>query len=416
MPEIAKQLGVAYVIEGSVQRVGEKLKIGARLTKASDGFQVWTDSFLRDAKDVFAVEEEIAGLIAKQLSLKLGVSSAAVTVGVNPQAFEAYLQGRQAWNRRTAEGYAVAEKFFAQAITLDPNFARAYVGQADVLDLRGWDDGSVGPWAQRKSETLKKIRALLERAIGLDPNLAEAYASLGTSRYDQWDYPAALTAARRAVELNPNYATGWFWLGEMLWDQGEMDEALVDIRRAMEIDPYAMPAVVGYSLCLHTAGRTAEALAYAERAVSLQPDAPRTLSAKALALLDLGHTEAAASIARQLFNSEAGRTWWQTGMIVARAGLKDETADLVRQYRRPGDERLLAPMLAILDRWEEFFAVWQMRPVVTNQPWPLWEPFLDSVRQKPEFLRVLDQVGLTEAHARVQAWRAAHPPEKPAVK
>jgi len=412
VPEIARQLGVAYVIEGSVQHAGNKVKIGARLTKAADGFQVWTDSFTRDAKDLFAIEEEIAGSIARKLELKLAASSPATTASVNPAAFDAYLRGRQAWNRRTPEGYAEADVFFGRAVALDPNFARAYVGQADVLDVRGWDDGSVGRWDQRDSETLKRIEGLLGHAIALAPDLAEAYASLGTSRYDGWDYPAALTAARRAVELNPNYATGWSWLAEILWDRGEMDEALADAHRALEIDPYSVAIVSQYSVFLHAAGRPLEALTYAERAVGLQPTASRALAAKALALLDLGRTAEAVPLARELLKTEAGRAWWETGMIVARAGLTEETAELLRRYQRPEDERLAASIFAVLGRWPEFFAIWKTRPMVTNQPWFLWEPFLDGVRQKSEFLEVMEQVGLTEAHARVQAWRQAHPPEK----
>ncbi len=416
VPEIAKQLGVAYVIEGSVQRAGDKVKISARLSKAADGFQMWTDSFLRDAKDVFAVEEEIAGLIAKSLSLKLGVSSTAATAAVNPQAFEAYLQGRQAWNRRTSEGYTAADAFFARAIALDPNFARAYVGQADVLDVGGWDDGSVGPWDQRNSETLKKIHGLLERAIALDPDLAEAYASLGGSLYDGWNYPAALPEARRAVQLNSNYATGWHWLGEILWDRGEIDEALADLHHAADLDPFSPAIAAAYSLCLRDAGRTREALAAAERAVNLQPGTPRAMGAKALALLDLGRKSEAAQIARELLNSEDGRGWWQTGTIVVRAGLQDEAGKLLEQYRKLGNERLAAPLFAQLGHDDEFLAVWQKYPIATNQPWYLWEPRVDPMRGNPNFLRVLDQVGLTEAHARVQAWRQAHAPEKPAMK
>ena len=416
MQEIAQQLGVAYVIEGSVMRIGDQVKISARLCRAKDGFQEMSETFLRDAKDVFAVEEEIAGLIAKRLSLKLGVSSAAATASVNPQAFEAYLQGRQAWNRRTSEGYAAADAFFARALALDQNFARAYVGKADVLDVQGWDDGRVGPWDQRNSETLKKIHGLLERAIALDPDLAEAHASLGSALYDGWNYPAALPEARRAVQLNSNYATGWHWLGEMLWDRGEIDEALADLHRAADLDPFSPAIAAAYSLCLRDAGRSREALAAAERAVNLQPDTPRAMGAQAFALLDLGRKSEAAQIARQLLNSEDGRGWWQTGTIVVRAGLPDEAAKLLDSYRKLGNERLAAPLFALLGHDDEFLSVWQKYPMATNQPWYLWEPRVDPMRGNPNFLRVLDQVGLTEAHARAQAWRKAHPPEKPAAK
>ena len=105
-----------------------------------------------------------------------------------------------------------------------------------------------------------------------------------------------------------------------------------------------------------------------------------------------------------------------TGIAVARSGLKTETEELLAQYRRAGNDRLAAPMLAVLDRHEDFFAVWQKRPMTTNQPWYIWSPQIDALRHDPRFLQVLEQVGLTEAHARAQAWRKAHPPEKPAAK
>jgi tetratricopeptide (TPR) repeat protein len=404
------------VIEGSVARMGDKVKISASLSKAADGFQVWTDSFLRDAKDVFAVEEEIAGLIAKQLSLKLGVSSAAATASVNPEAFELYVRGRRALDRRTADGYEQADALFARAIELDLNFARAYVGRADVLDLRAWDDGSIGGWDQRNSEVFKKIHALLDRAIALDPELAEAHASLGTVIYDEWKYSDAMTASRRAVQLNPNYATGWFWLGEMLWDRGEMDEALAAMRQAVDLDRLSLPFLSGYSFCLRDAGRPTEALAFAERAAQLQPDSRRALGAKALALLDLGRKEAAVPLARALLGTDDGRGWWATGMIVARAGLKTETEALLASYRQSANDRQVAPILALLERREDFFAAWQKRPIMTNQPWYIWSPQLDVMRKEPRFRQVLEQVGLTEAHDRAQAWRKAHPPEKPEIK
>ena len=130
IPEIARQLGVGYVVEGSVRKQGTKVRITAQLIKAADGFHVWSDTFTRDLKDIFAVQDEIAGLVAKNLEAKLGATTRSAAVDV--RAFELYMQGRAAWNRRNAEGFDRAEGLLRQALDLAPDFARAHAALADV--------------------------------------------------------------------------------------------------------------------------------------------------------------------------------------------------------------------------------------------------------------------------------------------
>ena len=162
IPEIAKQLGVAYVVEGSVRKADNRVRITAQLIKAADGLHVWSDTFTRDLKDIFAVQEEIAGLIAQQLQLKLGMSSRATQV-VNPEAHRLVLEGRYFWNLRSEEGFARAETAFKQALVIDPQFAPARAGLALDYVIRGQYrvlDGIAGgleDWALGRTEALPSL-------------------------------------------------------------------------------------------------------------------------------------------------------------------------------------------------------------------------------------------------------------------
>ena len=140
---------------------------------------MWSDNFDRELKDVFAVQDEIAGLIAKNLSLKLGASPAVARRELNPAAFELYLQGRQAWNLRNVEGFARAEQLLNRALELEPNFARAQAALADVTLLRAVYGYAVGAFGQRQSPELVRIGAQIAQVLALEPDLAEAHASLG---------------------------------------------------------------------------------------------------------------------------------------------------------------------------------------------------------------------------------------------
>jgi TolB-like protein len=406
IPEIAQKLNVAYVVEGSVQRAGNNVRITAQLIKAADGYHVWSEHFDRELQNVFAVQDEIAGLVAKQLSLKLGASSAVSTVAVNPQAFELYLQARQAWNLRTAAGFDHAEELLNRALVLEPSFARAYAAIADVWQIRYAETNQLGGFGQRNSPEATRLLAQCERALALDPSLSEAHAAMGGARWICWQLDAAARELRLAISLNPNYATAHQILGRVLMSDGRFEDALAELKRATELDPLSHRILDNYSGVLHRTGRYPEALEFDERALAIKPDAIQAAVWKALDLSALGrHDEAVAWLRRfptagTIYGSFVVGVFWQAGSKVeAEAALKQIRLD---------DGRYAA--LAAMGRTEEALAAMQPA-IISIQPFDdvFVNPAYDPIRHDPRFVQVLATLGMTEAHARAQAWRAARP-------
>ena len=411
MQEIAQQLGVAYVIEGSVMRIGDQVRISARLCRATDGFQEMSETFTRDAKNVFAVEEEIAGLIAKKLSLKLGVSSAAATASVNPQAFELYVQARRAWSLRIGTNLNQAEDFLNQALNIEPGFARAHAALADVWLARGEDNGALGRYGQRTAPEFGRIAAKIKQALALDPDSPEAHASLGRLSFDVWDFVAAEDELRRSIVLNHNIAPAHQWLGRTLEAGGQMDEALEEVKRATELDPLAPILLVNYAGRLWQIGRFTEALALCDRCDALQPGIESVRGRRVAALISLGRTDEALALTRQV-TVKTGGDWRFKIRNLAAAGAKAEAAALLASA--PADRSFpRSPLLLGLDRREEALASLNPMEWTSNSIGTIFfDPLFDSIRGDPRFAKFLATLGLTEAHARAQAWRAAHPPEK----
>lgn len=180
IPEIARQLGVAYVVEGSVRKSGSQVRITAQLIDAADGFHLWSDTFTRELKDIFAVQDEIAGLVAKNLQLKLG-SAVRPAREVNPEAHGLVLEGRHFWTQRTEAGFERAEKAFRHALAIDPNYAPAHAGLADVFAVRTWYVFQSGSLAGAESMRIAAAEAQL--ALDLDPSLVGAHAALAVVSY-----------------------------------------------------------------------------------------------------------------------------------------------------------------------------------------------------------------------------------------
>ncbi len=407
--EIAAKLNVAYVVEGSVQRAGERVKITAQLIKAADGFHVWSDTFTRDAKDVFAVQEEIAGLITKQLSLKLGVSSAAATAAVIPEAFELYVQARQAWNQRTAEAYARAEGLLQRALVLDPNFVRARALLALVWTFQAVERKELGLFSQRDAPVVARIRAEIDRALGLDPNLAEAHTALGYLHWLMWRTEDAVRELRLAISINPSYATAYQFLGRRLLSDGRLDEGEAMMRRATELDPLSHRILDNYFLPLSYQNRYEEGLAVVDRALALQPDSMQARVWKTLCLTGLGRHDEAVALLRKI--PWAGSSYESFVITVfVGAGLQAEAEAALALIPPEDSSGTRATALARLGRPQEALAV--MDPATTNISTAaelLFSEKYDPIRADPRFAKLLATLGLTEAHARAQAWRAAHP-------
>ncbi len=421
VPDIAKQLGVAYVIEGSVQRAGDKVKISARLSKAADGFQVWADSFTRDAKDVFAVEEEIAGLIAKQLSLKLG-TAAGLTRAVNPEAMELYLRGRQSWALRTRDSMGKAEELFLRAIALQPDFARAHAGLADawwaVADMDG-----LSRFKNRRSHDWDRIIAKFDEVAALDPSSADCFAARGEVASLRGQFAEADQLFRRALELNPNHASAHQWYGRYLSLQGRMDEALVQIDAAIAADPFAPRIASNAAMIYVLAGRPNRGLELAERSLALQSGNGQGIIWKAEALVALGRIDDLVRFVRTTAGGDGAPVGPMGTTFLAQVGRLDQPRGEtpLRGFETGGyvDTTTYNVIRANLVFGRRADALTGLDPDDASYAeceWMAYLPLFDQIRNEPAFRRFYDEVGLGEAHARAQAWRQAHPPESSVTK
>jgi len=229
MREIARELDVDAIIEGTVLRVGRRVRITAQLIDAAKESHRWAESYERDLRDVLALQTEVAQAIAREIRIKLtplDQARFAEVVPVEPDAYEAYLRGRYHWNRRSGEGLGKAIHYFQQTIAEDPTYAAAYSGLADCLSALGWW-GFVSPNEGCGKATLQ--------AVELDPSLSElAWASM---LYD-YDFAAAEREFERSVELNPHYPTAHQWFGLYLAMMGRYEEAYTELKRAIRLDPH----------------------------------------------------------------------------------------------------------------------------------------------------------------------------------
>ena len=273
LKDIAQQLGVNSILEGGVQRAGDRVRIHVQLIDAASDGHLWAESYDREltAVNIFAIQSEVASAISGALKAALTPAEQARVAAIptrNLRAWESYQLGKQRMAKRTSASLVDAEEFFKNAINLDPEFALAYVGLSDALMLQ--TSYSDAPW----DATLVKAETAAAKALELDPKLAEAWASSAqVARYsDQFD--RAETMYRRAIDLNPNYATAHQWFSGLLTIRGRLDEALSHAERAAALDP--LSAIINYNLgsILELSGRIAEAEPRYRRAVAIDPAMP----------------------------------------------------------------------------------------------------------------------------------------------
>jgi TolB-like protein/DNA-binding winged helix-turn-helix (wHTH) protein/tetratricopeptide (TPR) repeat protein len=235
LSQIARELNVDGIVEGSVLRSGDRIRINVQLVRPEGEKRIWGQTYERDVRDVLAVQSEVTRAIVDEIRVKLTPGEEARLASVrasNPEAHVAYAKGRFFWNQRTEEGLRKAVEFFGQAIEKDPGYALAYVGLADSWVPRAW-------YAYLPSkEAFPHAKEAVTKALELDPGLAEAHTTLAfINLYYDWDWGAADREFRRAIELNPNYANAHHWYGEYLSLTGQHERAIREAERARELDP-----------------------------------------------------------------------------------------------------------------------------------------------------------------------------------
>lgn len=409
VPEIAQQLGVAYVIEGSVQRAGEKVKISARLSKAADGFQVWTDSFLRDAKDVFAVEEEIAGLIAKQLSLKLGASSAASTASVNPQALSLLLEARYYWNQRGEQNFDRAEALLNRALAIDPAFARAYSALADVWLMRASYrllDGGADVTTE-----LKNLSASATRASELDPTLVDPVAARGYGLMFENRMEEAGKLFADALGRSPDNPTFLYWRGLYFMNQGDFHAARRDYEKSRSFDPMAFIVWHNSGECALALGNYDEAAAFDARANELRKGGfVQSVAGEAMALWLAGRHDEAVALARSTRQPELQQLpWVKAGYaiwVLRQAGLEAEAAKYGAEElpTLPAHSYQRGFLLAGLGRFAEALPYLEKMPpyiYYSMASSPIFEPW----REDPQFKALVEKLHWSIPYAKARATR-----------
>ncbi|MGB9205970.1 MAG: winged helix-turn-helix domain-containing protein, partial [Terriglobales bacterium] len=228
--EIGKELNADYLVEGSVRRGEDRVRVTVELIQAQDQTDIWTESYDRELKDVLAVQDSVVRSIASQIHIALTEEQEkrlATPRQLSPAAYEAYLKGRYYWNKRTGESMQKAEQYFEQAIDNDPTYAAAYSGLADCNSGLTWH-GFKSP-----AEALPKAYAAARKAIEINPESAEAHASLGLAMSHRWDWTGAEAEFRRALQLDPQYANAHHWYGDYLSIRGRHDEALAEAKHAL---------------------------------------------------------------------------------------------------------------------------------------------------------------------------------------
>jgi TolB-like protein len=267
IPTIAEALGVRTVLEGSVRKSGDRVRITAQLVNAEDGLHLWSETYDRELDDIFVVQEEIARAIVEALEVRLATGAALVERPTESQeAYEEYLRGRYLWNQRSTEALQAALAHFERAVELDPDFALAWAGLADTYLTLPWYL-TEGDW----DSLLENGREAAERALALDPNVGQARTALGIYHASRFEWAEADEEFRRGIELDPQYSTGHYWYAFSIAPQGRLEEALEHARIAAEIDPLSLINVRGYGFILMWAGRYDETLAEVDRVRELDP-------------------------------------------------------------------------------------------------------------------------------------------------
>jgi adenylate cyclase len=266
--QIGRELRAGALVEGSVRKSSNKIRVTAQLIRADTEEHLWSSKYDRDMADVFAVQSDIAENVAQALKIQL-LPAERRAVERKPtdstEAFALYLKGRYYWNERTPEAQQKAAGYFQKAVELDPNFARAYSGLADTYSILGFLHSIPS------TEASAKAKALITKALEIDDSLAEAYASLGFIGEDELSVKGSERLYKKAIELNPSYATAHFWYSILLQWEWRFEEAIEQAKRAEELDPLSPPISIALGQTLTYARRYDEAIAHLQEKIQTDP-------------------------------------------------------------------------------------------------------------------------------------------------
>ena len=329
LSDIAAELGVDGVVEGSAMKAGEEVRITAQLVRAATDEHLWADTYTESLENVLKLQAQVALAITTEIKAVVTPDernrvNAAKTVNI--EAYELYIQGRHYWNQRGPEGFQRARELFTQALQLDTNFALGHVGMADTLFLLG------DYWLMPNTEACRLGRAEAEEALALDPELGEAYATLAFIDMNQyWDWTAAEAKYLKSIELSPNYATAHHWYAIYLAGAGRHAQAVEEVRQAYQLNPASPVIAAAYTELLARNGQVQESADLARRIEAQFPDNARVRMGLARVYAIVGRHDDSLAAAEQLIAGEGNKVEAATYKAVALAhlGRHDEARDLI---------------------------------------------------------------------------------------
>jgi serine/threonine-protein kinase len=392
LPEIARELNVDAVVEGTVRRSEDRVRVTAQLIEAETDRNLWADSFDRELSDVLVLQSEVARAIAQEIKVTVTPEEQTRLMSkrsVNPASHEAYLKGRYFWNKRTNEDLRKAIEFFQEAREMDPEYALAHVGLADCYVVLGSQfygaDEDFPP-----KEAFGNARSAALAALQLDPTLVEAQTTLAFIRfYNDWDWRGAERDFRQAIALNPNYITAHQWYSWYLSSMGRHEEAIEGAKRAIELDPISPLQNRELGVFFYYARRYREAIEQLEKTLELDASFPEVREYLIDSYWFNGLKEKAIEVANKL-DERLGKLYQlakegrQTEATQLRLSLQEQSLiDLLRWYMLAGDHKELFQRLE--DAYEE------RHPLL---PFILADPHLDPLRSNPRFQDLLRRMNL----------------------
>jgi TolB-like protein/Flp pilus assembly protein TadD len=397
VPEIAKQLGVAYVVEGSVRKQGGQVRITAQLIKAADGFHVWSDTFTRDLKDIFAVQDEIAGLIAKNLELKMGITAARPTIDL--EAYQEYLTGRALFAKAGNGDLLEAVKHFEKAVAIEPKFTAAWVQLAGAHTRLGRWGGTptLQAWAA--------ARAAIDQARALEPDSPDVLLALGwILRTADWNWRGAEQAFRRTLQLQPNQPDALAGAAVLLFNIGKTEEAYRLGQQAVQLDPLNAATQIDLSIMFYLNKNWTEAERTARRALQLAPGGASYHSILAWSLIgQQRYAEAEAEIAQD--SDGIDRTNAKGLLAIARGQEKVAREQLARLEGYTGIDGDLADLqqsiawlCAYLGEKDRAFAALE-RGAASRDPsmaWLINSWYLEPLYSDPRWPVLVRKMGLAD--------------------
>ena len=393
---IGEKLGVSTLLDGTVRKQGDRVRIVAELVNAADGIQLWTRTFDRELKDIFAVQEEISRAVAESLKVKLfGTQENPSQIATNNvEAHNAYLQGHFHFLRRNADDYSKAISFFDRAIELDPNYALAYAERAEAWTM-------IGDLTGQRPTAYPKARNDAERAVAIAPDLAEARAALGWVRFfGEWKFADGLSELKRAKELSPTNPTANDLLARVIVYLGRIDEAERQAREAVELDPLSVATQFNLARVLFFAGKLDEADAAGRKVAELQPSSSSSHRWQVLVAFQRGDGETALREAQ--LEPDDGFRSFELALANHVLGNRKEAdaalADLIA-HARDGFAYQIAQIYAVRGEADKAFE-WLQISFDDHDGGTLGlsvDPLLRSLRDDPRYKNLLVKLGLPAA-------------------